>query len=171
MALSLGVFIYIIFPFLAILIFPPKVSSVSTLSGTHLTIPKIRAQASVQENVDPFNKAEYNQVLKKNVAHAKGTSLPGQNGTVFIFAHSSATPWEITRLNTIFLRLGELEKDDLIEIQKDKKTYKYKVREKREVMPSEVNYLLNNNKKQLILQTCTPIGTDWKRLLVFADPA
>ena len=34
----------------------------------------------------------------------------------------------------------------------------------------DVSYLIETKKTQLILQTCTPIGTSLKRLLVFADP-
>lgn len=170
MIFSAVVFIYIISPVLLIYLFPPKVATVSQKTGTYLTIPKIGAQAQVQENVDPFNKDEYKSVLKKNIAHAKETSLPGEAGTVFIFAHSSGPPWEITRLNTIFLRLNELKKGDTIRINKGKKVFTYTVSEKKEVYPSDVKYLLNTSKNQLILQTCTPIGTDWKRLLVFAQP-
>lgn len=154
-----------------IYIFPPEAVSVSSYSdGTHLSIPKIKASASIKEQVDPFNKSEYQEVLKKSIAHAKGTSLPGENGTSFIFAHSSGNPWELTRINTVFLRLSELQKGDQIIIHRNKKKYTYVVREKKEVLPSEISYLLSTKRTQLILQTCTPIGTDWKRLLVFADP-
>jgi LPXTG-site transpeptidase (sortase) family protein len=170
MLLSLSVFVYIVSPILLIFLFPPKVESVSDKPGMYVTIPKIKAQSMVEINVDPYDEAAYQNVLKKSVAHAKGTKLPGEKGTVFIFAHSSGNPWEITRMNTIFLRLNELEKGDRIEVQKDGKRYVYKVTSKKEVFPSEVNYLQEIDKDQLILQTCTPIGTDWKRLLVFAQP-
>ena len=138
--------------------------------GMFITIPKIHAQAQVTENVDPFNEKEYNEVLKKNIAHAKGTALPGEEGTIFLFAHSSGTPWEITRFNTIFLRLGELQKGDSIVLVRNGKKFAYTVSNKKEVWPSEVSYLLDTKQTQLILQTCTPIGTSLKRLLVFAEP-
>jgi LPXTG-site transpeptidase (sortase) family protein len=163
-------FVYLLSPIFYIYLMPPKVESKVNKSGIFLTIPKIRAQAQIRTNVDPFNKSEYMEVLKNNVAHAKGTALPGDKGTSFIFAHSSGNPWEITRMNTIFLKLNELNKGDDIEIYDNGRLLKYKVREKKEVFPSEVNYLLQESSNQLILQTCTPIGTDWKRLLVFADP-
>ena len=167
--ISLLGFSYIFYPIFKIYLFPPTIQASLPKSGTYLTIPKIRAQAQVAENVDPFDKTEYERVLKTRIAHASGTSLPGRPGNIFIFAHSSGPPWEQTRYNTIFLRLSELIKGDLIEIQREGKVYKYVVREKKEVLPAEVNYLQNEKKDQLILQTCTPIGTDWKRLLIFAD--
>lgn len=160
-------FIYL--PFLNLYLNPPKIK-VEVGDGFYLTIPKISAQAEVFAQVDPFNQPEYREVLKKGIAHAKGTKLPGEGGTVFLFAHSSDSPFNITRYNTIFLRLGELESGDEVIINKDKKKYIYKVVEKKEIMPWDVSYLKDTKKDQLILQTCTPIGTAFKRLLVFARP-
>jgi LPXTG-site transpeptidase (sortase) family protein len=168
--LSIICFMYIFYPLMHAYISPAKSPTEYKKNVAYLSIPKIKAYAQVKENVDPFNENVYKEALKEGVAHAKGTSLPGDDGTVYIFAHSSGAPWEITRLNTIFLRLSELEKGDIIEIKKNKESYRYRVTQKKEVMPTEVEHLLNTGKTQLILQTCTPIGTDWKRLLVFAEP-
>ena len=168
--LSLVGFGYVLYPILTVYIFPPKVSNIDHNPGTFLTIPKIHAQAPVILRVDPWNEVVYKAALKKGVAQASGSALPGEKGTVFLFAHSSGMPWEMTRFNTIFLRLGELKKGDSIQIQKDGKRYEYKVRDKKEVDPTQVSFLLNTTKNQLILQTCTPIGTSFRRLLVFADP-
>jgi len=168
--LSILGFIFIFYPLVQIYLYPPKIQLSLPRTGTYITIPKISAQAPIKENIDPFNPAEYHEALKTSVAHAKGTSLPGQHGTMFLFAHSSGAPWEITRFNTIFLRLAELNKGDTIDVQKDGHVYKYIVSGKKEVFSREVNYLLQVEKNQLVLQTCTPIGTDWKRLLIFAKP-
>ena len=135
-------------------------------------IPKINAYAPVIYNVDPFDAAVYKKALTQGVAHAKGSSVPGSPGTVYLFAHSSGLPWEMTRYNTIFLRLNELNQGDKIYVYKDGKEYIYSVENKKEVWPQEVSYLVDSAKNdQLILQTCSPIGTDLKRLLVFASPA
>jgi LPXTG-site transpeptidase (sortase) family protein len=138
--------------------------------GTFITIPKIKAQSPVIENVDPWNEAAYGEALKHGVAQAKGTSLPGQHGTVYLFAHSSGLPWDLTHFNTIFLKLGELQNGDKILIRRNGKDYPYKVTDKKEVDPSEVQYLLDTKKTQLVVQTCTPIGTSLRRLLIFAAP-
>lgn len=161
---------YVFYPLLKIYLFPPSIAPIQQLKGTYLTIPKIRAQAPIIENINPWNQSEYLTALKKGIAQAKGTALPGEKGTIYLFAHSFGTPWEITWYNTIFLRLNELQKGDGIEITENGKKYLYKVREKKEVWPNEVNYLLDTKKTQLILQTCTPVGTSLKRLLIFADP-
>lgn len=169
-AASLVSFAYLFYPLLQIYFAPPVVQKITTKSGSFLTIPKIHAQAPIIENVDPWSETIYNEALAKGVAHAKGTSHPGEKGTVFLFAHSSGAPWEMTRYNTIFLRLGELQTGDEILVMRNGKEITYRVTDKKEVDPSEIHYLLQTDKNQLILQTCTPIGTSLHRLLIFAAP-
>ncbi len=168
LGLSLFGFLVTALPFIKIYFFPPHIIDTQLLKDPYITIPKINAQAKIIEQVDPWNETEYKKALTLGVAQAKGTALPGGNGTSFLFAHSSGLPWEETENNTIFLRLGELQKRDKIIITKNKDKYEYTVKDKKIIWPSEVNYLLENSPYQLILQTCTPIGTSLKRLLVFA---
>lgn len=162
-------FVFTFYPVLSAY-FPTQISRPNSQSGLFITVPKINAQAPIIEQVDPFNQTEYKEALSRGVAHAKNTKLPGENGMTFLFAHSSGMPWELTRFNTVFLRLGELKKGDTIVIYKDAKQFTYTVFDKKEVWPNEVNYLLDTSKDQLILQTCVPIGTSLKRLLIFAAP-
>lgn len=167
--LSLLGFSLFAYPLLRIYLFPPVLTPPG-MKGTYLTIPKIHASSPVVLGVDPFNEAIYKEALHEGVAHAKGSSLPGSSGTSFLFAHSSGNPWELTKYNTIFLRLPELVTGDMILLTVDGKRYKYKVKSKKEVSPSAVSYLVASSKDQLILQTCTPIGTSLNRLLIFATP-
>lgn len=141
----------------------------SSEKGVYIQIPKINAYARIVTDVDPDNEGIYNEALKKGVAHARGTSLPGGRGTSFLFAHSSSPPWENTRYNSVFLRLNELEKGDIVEIINNGKAMVFRVYDKKEVWPDEVSYLNEANRDKLILQTCTPIGTSIRRLLVFAE--
>lgn len=102
------------------------------------------------------------------MAVASGFAKPGEAGTTYIFAHSSDSPWNITSYNTVFFRLGELKSGDLVEIKYQGRDFKYQVTHSVEVWPNEVEALTKNSSDQLILQTCTPVGTSLKRLLVFA---
>lgn len=170
-ALSLTILLVIYFPFINLYLNPPKIDSRLIGKGYYIQIPKIGAQAPIILNVDPWNRNIYRPQLKKGVAQAKGTYLPGEKGTSFLFAHSSDFAWELSKYNIVFFRLGELERGDEIFILKNGKKLKYKVIGKKEVWPSEVEFLKDLSKTQLILQTCTPIGTDLKRLLVFAVPS
>lgn len=167
---SLAGLAFTFYPLLQTYFAPPNVEKVTAKTGIYITIPNIHAQSAVIENVDPWNESIYNEALKKGVAHAKGTALPGEKGTAFLFAHSSGVPWELTRNNTIFLRLNDLSTGDTILVTRNGKDLPYKVTAKKEVNPSEVQYLIQTDKTQLILQTCTPVGTSLRRLLIFADP-
>lgn len=136
-----------------------------------ITIPKIHAYSPIIPDIDPWHKSNYEQALKKGVAQAQGFSDFGQPGMTFLFAHSSLPPWEMTRTNTSFLRLGELKNGDQIIVNKYGHKYIYEVFQKQEVWPTDVTPLLaKTDQTELVLQTCTPLGTDWKRLLVYAKP-
>lgn len=168
--LSLCFFAVIYGPILWIYLFPQPIKPLLQLTGFTITIPEIHAQAHIIQQVDPWNQAAYDAALEHGVAQAKGTSYPGQSGTMYLFAHSSQAPWVITQTNIPFLRLDALQNNDQIYITWHKKTYIYKVYMKKEVWPDETKYLTNISKTQLILQTCAPIGTSFMRLLVFAVP-
>jgi LPXTG-site transpeptidase (sortase) family protein len=167
--LALLIFVLIYYPL--VLLFLPPLFPKPALAETsfYINIPKISARAPIVDQVDPGDKKVYSEALTHGVALAKGFAEPGQPGTIYIFAHSSDFPWNISRYNTIFLKLGNLQPGDPVEIHKNGQIYKYQVFDKKEVWPTEVQYL-KNNQDVLILQTCTPIGTSLKRLLVFAKP-
>ena len=138
-------------------------------SSSQIIIPRINAQAPLIDNVDPWNETEYRKALKNGVALASGFSKPGQEGAVYIFAHSSDSPWNITSYNTVFFRLGELKSGDEVLVKYNGEDYKYLVSHSIEVWPHEVEAITQGSGNQLILQTCTPVGTSLKRLLVFAQ--
>lgn len=135
-------------------------------------IPKIGANAIVIPNVDPSNQDEYLAALKKGVAHAKGTVFPGLPGTTYLFAHSTDNFWDVGRYNAIFYLLKDLVTGDDVTIFFSGKRYDYKVDTTEIIDPSDVDLLVNAQKtpEQLVLQTCWPPGTTWKRLLVIAKP-
>jgi LPXTG-site transpeptidase (sortase) family protein len=173
--ISLIVFVVLFYPIIQLYLFPPQIPKAALQTNEYtLFVPKIGAYSPIVRDVDPWNEKEYMQALKKGVAQAEGTVTPDKSGSTYLFAHSSGNPLEINRYNTIFYRLSELERDDEIYIRHNGQEYRYIVIEMKEVWPSEVEYLenaLKSKKEQLILQTCTPIGTSLKRLLVFASPS
>jgi len=137
-----------------------------------LIIPKINASSRVIPNVDPGNEAEYMAALKQGVAHAKGTYLPGGKGTVYLFAHSTDSPINIVRYNAVFYLLRELEAGDEVIVYFAGVKHRYSVTDKKIVEPTDTAYLMPENplnKELLILQTCWPPGTRFKRLLIFAE--
>jgi LPXTG-site transpeptidase (sortase) family protein len=169
--LSLAGLLLIYYPILKELFFPPNYTiSQKEKIEFSIEIPSIDVFSPVIANVDPFNPNDYLEKLKHGVAQAKGTALPGQKGTMYLFAHSSDVPWRITRYNTAFFKLPFVKKGDKIIIRKDGKEYDYKIFGEKTVWPNEVSYLTKPQGNILILQTCVPVGTALQRLLVFAKP-
>lgn len=170
MLASILLLLFIYYPLVFVFVDAPPLKPLPK-TGTFIEIDKIRAQAPIVEDVNPFNEKEYREKLFKGVAQAKGTAHVGEKGTIYLFSHSTDLPWRITQYNTAFYKLHFLKKGDTINLVKNGKKYTYKVHERKIVWPTEVQFLKENlDKNQLILQTCTPIGTDLQRLLVFADP-
>ncbi|MCW1949151.1 MAG: sortase [Candidatus Shapirobacteria bacterium] len=139
-----------------------------------IKIPKIGANTKIQANVSPYSKEEYLRVLKNNlIAHSDESSLPGKGkGTaVYLFAHSSQQGVFDARENPVFYLLGELESGDDILVSYNGNLFTYRVYMEKVIKSKDTDYLnyTDRDKEILILQTCWPIGTNWQRLLVFAE--
>ena len=138
-----------------------------------IVIPKIGAISKITPNVDSSDPNQFLPVLQHSVAHAKGTVFPGMAGTTYLFAHSTDNFWDVGRYNAVFYLLKDLNPGDDIVIFFENKRYDYKVTQTKIVDDSEVSDLVNSQKdktQRLVLQTCWPPGTAWKRLLVIAEP-
>lgn len=138
-----------------------------------ILIPKIGANTAVFPNVDSSKEDEFLSILQKGVAHAKGTVFPGMKGNIYLFAHSADNFWNAGRYNAVFYLLKDLAPNDDVVVFFENRRYNYKVEKSMIAEPSEVSYLVKSQqsgKEQLILQTCWPPGTTWKRLMVIAVP-
>jgi len=134
-------------------------------------IPKIGVNSPVIANINPYDDNQYQKALKEGAAHAAGTYLPGQGGTVYIFAHSTDYLWNVPHFNAIFYLLKEVNSGDEVDIVYQGKRYIYKVTNKVIVSASSISYLRPKGEgEELVLQTCYPPGTTLQRLLVFAKP-
>ena len=135
-----------------------------------IVIPKIAVNAEIFPEIDPQNPQEFLPILKKGVAHAKGSAYPDQEGNVFLFAHSTDAFYNVGRYNAVFFLIGKLEKGDEIDIFYKDKRYKYEVVEKAVVSSEALGQYVKEHTfgKTLTLQTCYPPGTTLKRLLVIA---
>jgi sortase A len=140
-------------------------------SDFSVVIPKIGASSKVIANVDASKKEEYIEALKHGVAHAKGTFFPGQGKNVFLFAHSTDSPINVARYNAVFYLLRKLEQGDNIIIFFSDRKYEYEVEKKFIADPEDISWLTDETgSEKLILLTCDPPGTTWKRLLIIARP-
>lgn len=134
-----------------------------------ITIPSLYLDEPILFNVDPNDQKAYTAALKKGIAHASGTSLPDSGGLGYYFAHSSQAEF-VSRYNAVFYLLGKLHKNDLILVWHEGKHYDYSVTNTAVTESSDVTFLHKAyDKETIVLQTCWPPGTTWKRLLVFAE--
>jgi len=138
-----------------------------------VVIPKILANVAVSEDVNPANPEIYQNILRQagGVAHAAGSAVPGEDGVVYIFGHSTDSNFNVARFNAVFYLLRKLEADDLIIVYYRGKDYRYRVKYKKVVDPTDLSDITNvSSPRRLVLQTCWPPGTTWKRLLIVAEP-
>lgn len=135
-----------------------------------VVIPKIGVNAKVLPTVSPADPAVYLEALKHGIAHASTSYLPDEDGTTYLFSHSTNYDWFVDDLNAVFYLLKNLEEKDRIILLYKGKTYTYQITGKKVVSPQAISYLMpQKGAKKLILQTCWPPGSTSERLLIFAD--
>lgn len=143
-------------------------TSVPAIEGNYtLYVDKIGINVPVVLSVDGKNKSYYLKSLEQGVAHMKDTALPGNEGNVFIFGHSSYYTGDYRE---IFARLNELETGDEITIKSSARDYKYKIYDKQIIAADQMEVLDQPKDKSIItLMTCWPLGTKDKRLIVVGE--
>jgi len=122
---------------------------------TRLVIPKIDVDVPVLEGDDW-------ELLKKGAGHHIGTANPGERGNVYISGHNDI-------FGQIFRRLEELDLGDEVVVYAGARSYRYVVREKRIVEPTDVSVMYPTSEPILSLQTCYPYMVDTHRLVVIAQ--
>lgn len=135
-----------------------------------ISIPKINLTTNIVPNVNAARESDYLPALKRGVAHAQGSYFPGEGGLIYLFAHSTDYVFNIKNFNALFYNLKELEKGDRITLIYQGRPFNYEVKEKKIISADDLSDLKNPDQERLILQTCWPPGTTWKRLLVIANP-
>ena len=152
---------------------PVTSSSVENETRFRLEIPKILAEADVITDVDPGDKETMDKVLVNGkVALKSGSDMPGsgKGSSLFVFAHSTELGLLSNTRNSVFYLLNELTEGDKIYLYNKGGIFEYVVENKLITRANDTQYLdyKKDDTETLILQTCWPLGTNWKRLLVFA---
>jgi sortase A len=128
-----------------------------SLTVCRVVIPKIDVDVAVVEGTDLAD-------LARGPGHWPETPLPGQNGRVVISGHRST-------YGGPFLRLGELQAGDLIQMVLPYGVAEYEVTGTEIVGPDEIQKVAQRGREELSLATCHPPGSDRFRLLVHAKAA
>lgn len=108
--------------------------------------------------------------LAKSLIHFLPVSLPGENGNVVIFGHSTLPQlYNPSNYKAIFTYLPSLEKGDHVTASVNNTNYEYEVYDMFVVKPDQISVLDQQyDASYLTLITCVPPGTYWNRLVVKA---
>jgi LPXTG-site transpeptidase (sortase) family protein len=136
-------------------------------AGNTISIPKINVQAPV-EYINTIQETAIEDALENGVVHYSNTALPGQDGNVAIFGHSSNDWWQPGNFKFVFVLLDKLSPGDLVTINYQSKQYIYQVTGSQIVAPTDMSVLNPTSTPTLSLITCTPPGTSLNRLVVTA---
>lgn len=137
-----------------------------------LVIDSIGVHAPIVFNVPDNNDLIYNN-LEKGVVHYSNTPKPGEPGAAIMLGHSSAYPWYKGNYGAVFALLSKLKVGDRFYIQyDDNRSFVYEMSQAIIFNPFENDQRLvdieNATGSTVILISCYPVGTNYKRIAVQA---
>lgn len=100
--------------------------------------------------------------LKRGVGHHVGSANPGERGNLVLSGHDDV-------FGEVFKDIDKLENGDLVQIFAGGHAFRYQVRAKRTVSPTELGVLDPTREPIVTLITCTPYRIDSMRLVVVAQ--
>lgn len=108
--------------------------------------------------------------LSKSLVHYIPITMPGENGNVSIFGHSTLPQlYNVKDYKSIFTYLPSLEKGDIITVKLQEKVLEYEIFDMFVVKPENISVLDQRyDGSYLTVITCVPPGTYWNRLVVKA---
>ena len=138
----------------------------------YLTVDKLGLKhIPININTESSSEEDYNPILSGNIAHFKGTSLPGHPGKTFLYGHSWRGLFSgnsRTFSTGIFTDIDKLNLGDEFSIEYKGTVFKYSVIMIKEVDRDDFSVIIGDDKKTATLMTCTPPGIGVKRLIVDA---
>ncbi len=126
-------------------------------AATRIVIPAINVDAPVVEG-DGWEE------LKKGVGHHINSANPGERGNMVLSGHNDV-------FGEVFRYLENLDLEDEIIVYAGVQPYRYRVKAKRIVDPSDVSVMAPTSEPALTLITCYPYLVDTHRLVVIAQLA
>jgi LPXTG-site transpeptidase (sortase) family protein len=137
-----------------------------------LVIDSIGVRAPIVFNVADNNDLIYKS-LEGGVVHYSNTAKPGNPGAAVILGHSSAFPWYKGDYGAVFALLSKLKIGDRFYVQySDNRTFVYEMTQSIIFNPfandERLTALENAQGSTLILISCYPVGTNYKRIAVQA---
>lgn len=142
----------------------------------YITIPALNINSlPVQANVESTSESVYNQVLKTQLAHFRGTGLPISNvkNNIVIYGHSASPNYypKTSDPEVAFSFLPNLKVGDIIYIDINGERFSYRMFRSKIVEPNDVSIITGTrNQRTLTLFTCYPVGNNSSRYIAIARP-
>lgn len=150
----------------------PEKTEVKTSDNAVLTIGKIGVSAPIVFGVSDKTKDIYDN-LSRGVAHYSLSPKPGEEGASIILGHSSDYLWKKNTYGSVFALLGKLVPGDRLQVQYDNGTVlTFEVKQSLIFAPfskdSRLEKIEGGTDSSLVLVSCWPVGTAYKRIAVEA---
>lgn len=147
-------------------------TAIKTSDNAVLTIGKIGVSAPIVFGVSDKTKDIYDN-LSRGVVHYSPSPKPGEKGASIILGHSSDYPWKKNAYGAVFALLGKLTPGDRLQVQYDNGTVlTFEVRQSLIFTPfskdSRLEKIEGGMDSSLVLVSCWPVGTAYKRIAVEA---
>lgn len=136
------------------------------IDGLGISAPIIFGVGSDIKNI-------YNS-LEKGTVHYSDTPKPGMVGTSVLLGHSSAYPWYKGQYGSVFALLGKLKPGDKITVKyEDGNSFTFLVKQSVVFSPfgndARLTELERASGSTIVLISCWPVGTNYKRIAVQAE--
>lgn len=156
-------------PQLVLDVTPPDTRIVIPRINKNVPVVTVSSEALINRDWVKLEQ-EIQEALQGGVVHYPSTAFPDEEGNVVITGHSSYFPWDPGRFKDVFALLHDVQIGDKIYMYYNQQRYDFEVYETKVVLPNQVDVLTQEGENRLTLITCTPVGTNLKRLVVFARP-
>lgn len=138
-----------------------------------LKIDRLGISAPIVFDTGDNLKNIYNN-LEGGVVHYSKTPKPGLEGASIILGHSSAYPWYRGQYGSVFALLGKLKPGDTFRVEYARgSTFTFLVKRSLVFSPFSNDARLLEIEKtsgsSVVLVSCWPVGTDYKRIAVQAE--
>lgn len=134
-----------------------------------LVIPSLNVESPIVF-MDDVSEELLQNSLKNGVGHYPDTAMPGKQGNIFIFGHSSYYWWDNSAYNSIFANLENIKIGENIFVYSGGNLYIYRVSNTKIIEANDLSVLEQGGKEyKLTLMTCTPLGTNLRRFVVEAN--
>ena len=134
---------------------PVPIPTPGPQAATRIVIPAINVDSPVVEGDDW-------EQLKKGVGHHINSANPGERGNSVLSGHNDV-------FGEVFRYLEDLELEDEIIVYTGVQPYRYVVKAKRIVEPTDVSVMYPTTEPVLTLITCHPYLIDTHRMVVVAE--